>query len=126
IIKAHQLLEKHTLGKWQLYWKDQLAEWYGMLMHEGQYLDPVMRNIETFLEDTQEMVTGKVFVKLEPKRFELEGIESKNDLMGSKFGQYGEMNNAWSGEDVKGFTKILANSMLIQQQIQEKEEQEND
>ena len=118
IIKAHQLLEKHTLGKWQLYWKDQLAEWYGMLMHEGQYLDPVMRNIETFLEDTQETVTGKVFVKLEPKRFELEGIESENDLMGSKAGQYGEMNNAWSGEDVKGFTKILSNSMLIQQKVQ--------
>ncbi|WP_428235471.1 argininosuccinate synthase [Gracilimonas sp.] len=118
IIKAHQLLEKHTLGKWQLYWKDQLAEWYGMLMHEGQYLDPVMRNIETFLEDTQKTVSGNVFVKLEPKRFELEGIESENDLMGSKAGKYGEMNNAWSGEDVKGFTKILANSMLIQQKIQ--------
>lgn len=118
IIKSHQLLEKHTLGKWQLYWKDQLSEWYGMLMHEGQYLDPVMRNIETFLEDTQKTVSGKVFVKLEPKRFELEGIESENDLMGSKAGQYGEMNNAWSGEDVKGFTKILANSMLIKQKIQ--------
>ncbi|MEX2477619.1 MAG: argininosuccinate synthase domain-containing protein [Gracilimonas sp.] len=119
IIKAHQLLEKHTLGKWQLYWKDQLSEWYGMLMHEAQYLDPVMRNIETFLEDTQKTVSGKVFVKLEPKRFELQGIESENDLMGSKSGQYGEMNNAWSGEDVKGFTKILANSMLIQKQVQE-------
>ncbi|MFD2530987.1 argininosuccinate synthase [Gracilimonas halophila] len=119
IIKAHQLLEKHTLGKWQLYWKDQLAEWYGMLMHEGQYLDAVMRNIETFLEDTQKNVSGKVFLKLEPKRFGLQGIESENDLMASNFGQYGEMNNAWSGEDVKGFTKILANSMLIQQKVQE-------
>ncbi|HBX66676.1 MAG TPA: argininosuccinate synthase, partial [Balneolaceae bacterium] len=118
IIKAHQLLEKHTLGKWQLYWKDQLAEWYGMLMHEGQYLDPVMRNIETFLEDTQKTVSGKVFVKLDNKHFELEGVESENDLMGSKAGQYGEMNNAWSGDDVKGFTKILSNSMLIQQKVQ--------
>ncbi len=118
IIKAHQLLEKHTLGKWQLYWKDQLAEWYGMLMHEGQYLDPVMRNIETFLEDTQKTVSGSVFVKLAHKRFELEGIQSPYDLMGSKAGQYGEMNNAWSGEDVKGFTKILANSMQIQQKVQ--------
>lgn len=123
IIKAHELLEKHTLGKWQLHWKDQLANWYGMLMHEGQYLDPVMRNIETFLEDTQKTVSGKVFVKLELKKFELQGIESENDLMASKFGQYGEMNNAWSGEDVKGFTKILANSMLIQQNVQE---QKND
>ncbi len=122
IIKAHQLLEKHTLGKWQLYWKDQLAEWYGMLMHEAQYLDPVMRNIEAFLDDTQKTVSGTVFLKLEPKRFELKGIKSDSDLMTSKFGQYGEMNNAWSGEDVKGFTKILANSTLIQQKVQ----QEND
>ena len=110
LIKAHQLLEKHVLGKWQLYWKDQLGEWYGMLMHEGQFLDPVMRDIEAFLENTQQKVTGKVFVKLEPKRFELIGIESEFDLMQSKHGQY--------GEDVKGFTKILANATLIQQSVQ--------
>ncbi|MEX0721426.1 MAG: argininosuccinate synthase domain-containing protein [Balneolaceae bacterium] len=126
IIKSHQLLEKHVLGKWQLYWKDQLSEWYGMLMHEGQFLDPVMRNIEAFLEDTQKNVTGKVLVKLETKRFELQGIDSKYDMMSSEFGQYGEMNEAWSGEDVKGFTKILSNSMLIQKQIQEKQAQQND
>lgn len=118
IIKAHQLLEKHVLGKWQLYWKDQLGEWYGMLMHEGQFLDPVMRDIEAFLESTQKNVTGKVFVKLEPKRFELQGIESNNDLMASKFGQYGEMNQGWSGDDVKGFTKILGNATLIQKSMQ--------
>lgn len=118
IIKAHQLLEKHVLGKWQLYWKDQLGEWYGMLMHEGQFLDPVMRDIEAFLESTQKNVTGKVIVKLEPKRFELQGIESANDLMASKFGQYGEMNQGWSGDDVKGFTKILSNATLIQKSMQ--------
>lgn len=118
IIKAHQLLEKHVLGKWQLYWKDQLGEWYGMLMHEAQFLDPVMRDIEAFLTNTQAKVTGKVFVKLEPQRFELQGIESKFDLMASKFGQYGEMNQGWSGDDVKGFTKILANATLIQQSVQ--------
>ncbi len=118
LIKAHQLLEKQVLGKWQLYWKDQLGEWYGMLMHEGQFLDPVMRDIEAFLENTQQKVTGKVFVKLEPKRFELIGIESEFDLMQSKHGQYGEMNQGWSGEDVKGFTKILANATLIQQSVQ--------
>lgn len=118
IIKAHQLLEKHVLGKWQLYWKDQLGEWYGMLMHEGQFLDPVMRDIEAFLSNTQQNITGKVFIKLEPKRFELQGIESKFDLMASKFGQYGEMNQGWSGDDVKGFTKILSNATLIQQGIQ--------
>ena len=114
ILKAHHLLEKHTLGKWQQYWKEQLANWYGMLLHEGQFLDPVMRNIETFLEDTQKQVTGKVIIKLVPYRFELQGIESEFDLMQSDFGQYGEMNNAWTGEDAKGFTKIMANAFRIQ------------
>lgn len=115
IVKAHHLLEKHVLTKWQQYWKEQLANWYGMLLHEGQYLDPVMRNIETFLEDTQHNVTGKAIVKLLPYRFELQGIESKYDLMNSAFGSYGEMNKAWSGEDVRGFTKILGNQSLIHQ-----------
>ncbi len=110
-IKAHHLLEKHVLAKWQQYWKQQLGEWYGMMLHEGQYLDPVMRNIESFLESTQEKVTGKVFVRLYPHRFELLGIESKYDLMQAQESQYGEMNEGWTGEDVKGFTRILANSM---------------
>jgi argininosuccinate synthase len=118
IIKAHHLLEKHVLGKWQQYWKEQLGNWYGMLMHEGQYLDPVMRNIETFLEDTQQHVSGKVFVKLQPGRFELLGIESDYDLMQSGFGTYGEENTAWTGEDVQGFTKILANQNKIIQAVQ--------
>ena len=113
ILKAHHLLEKHTLTKWQQYWKEQLANWYGMLLHEGQFLEPVMRNIETFLTDSQEMVSGKVFVKLLPYRFELQGIESKHDLMSKKFGAYGEMNKGWSGEDVRGFTKILGNQTKI-------------
>jgi len=118
LIESHRLLEKHILGKWQLYWKDQLGDFYGMLMHEGQFLDPVMRDIESFLIHTQKNVTGKVIVKLEPKRFEIQGIESKYDLMQSKFGQYGEMNQGWSGEDVKGFTKIMSNATLIQRGIQ--------
>ncbi len=113
IIKAHHLLEKHTLTKWQLYWKEQLANWYGMFVHESQYLEPVMRNVEKFLDDTQEFVTGKVFVKLLPYRFETIGIESKHDLMNSKFAKYGEENTSFSGEDVKGFTKILGNQMGI-------------
>jgi len=120
IIKAHHLLEKHTLTKWQQYWKEQLANWYGMLLHEGQYLDPVMRNIETFLEDTQGTVTGKVIVKLLPYRFELQGIESKYDLMNSAFGSYGEMNKSWSGADVRGFTKILGNQSTIHQFVNKK------
>ena len=120
IIKAHHLLEKHTLTKWQQYWKEQLANWYGMLLHEGQYLDPVMRNIENFLEDTQEAVTGSVYVQLHPYRFELEGIESDYDLMNSEFGHYGEMNKGWSGDDVKGFTKILANQLKIRHLVHNK------
>jgi argininosuccinate synthase len=92
-----------------------MANWYGMLLHEGQYLDPVMRNIEAFLTDTQKNVTGTVFVNLLPYRFELHGIESEFDLMNSGFGEYGEMNNAWSGDDVRGFTKILANQNKIHQ-----------
>jgi argininosuccinate synthase len=114
-IKAHHLLEKHILTKWQAYWKEQLSNWYGMLLHEAQFLDPVMRNIETFLEDTQKNVTGIVYVSLLPYRFELQGIDSKYDLMNTKFGSYGEMNNAWSGDDVKGFTKILGNQQRIHQ-----------
>lgn len=118
-LKAHHLLEKHVLTKWQQYWKEQLANWYGMLLHEGQFLDPVMRNIETFLADTQANVTGKVFVKLLPYRFELQGIESAFDLMNSDFGAYGEMNRAWTGEDVKGFTKILSNQSKIHHLVNE-------
>lgn len=117
IIKAHHLLEKHTLTKWQLYWKDQLSSWYGNWLHEGQFLDPTMRNIEKFLEDTQTFVSGKVFITLYPYRFQLTGIESEHDLMSAKFGSYGEMNNAWTGEDVKGFSKIFGNPIAIYHQV---------
>ncbi len=120
IIKAHHLLEKHTLTKWQAYWKEQLANWYGMFLHEAMYHEPVMRNIETFLEATQENVTGKVFAKLMPYRFELQGIESKHDLMKSGFGEYGETVKAWTADDVKGFTKILANSLKIYHKVNQK------
>ncbi len=113
IIKAHHALEKHTLTKWQMYWKEQLANWYGMLLHEAQYLEPVLRDIEKFLENTQQNVTGKVFITLKPYRFEVCGIESKHDLMKSGFGDYGEVNKAWSGDDVRGFTTILANQLKI-------------
>ncbi len=113
MIKAHHLLEKHVLVKWQQYWKEQLANWYGMMLHEGQYLDPVMRNIETFLEDTQQNVSGTVIARLHPYRFELVGIRSAYDLMNSSFGQYGEMNLAWTGEDVKGFTQVLSTQNKI-------------
>jgi len=112
-IKAHHTLEKHTLTKWQLYWKDQMSVWYGNWLHEGQFLDPVMRNIERFMEDTQQFVSGKVFVTLQPYNFKITGIESSHDLMSDKFGSYGEMNNSWTAEDVKGFAKIFGNQVAI-------------
>lgn len=108
IIKAHHLLEKHVLTKWQQYWKEQLANWYGMLLHEGQYLEPVMRDIEKFLENTQQNVSGTVQVKLHPYRFELIGINSDHDLMQAKFGAYGEENKTWTADDAKGYIKLLA------------------
>lgn len=113
IIKAHHLLEKHILSKWQMYWKQQLSEWYGMMLHEGQYLDPVMRNIEQFLADTQDNISGKVFVRFHPYRFELLGIDSPFDQMRSEMGTYGEMNKGWTGEDAKGFTKIMSQATKI-------------
>ncbi|WP_435623568.1 argininosuccinate synthase [Flagellimonas sp.] len=109
IIKAHHLLEKHTLSKWQQYQKEQLGNFYGMLLHEGNYLDEVMRNIEAFLADTQKNVSGDVLVTLHPYRFELNGINSTHDLMNASFGSYGEMNKGWTADDAKGFIKILSN-----------------
>ena len=117
IVKAHHLLEKHTLSKWQLHWKQSLADFYGMLFHEGQFLDPIMRNIEDFLQSTQTSVTGDVIVTLQPYHFSLDGIESEFDLMNSEFGQYGEMNNAWTADDAKGFIKILGNAQKIYSQV---------
>lgn len=121
IIKAHHVLEKHTLTKLQLMIKDQQAMWYGSWLHEGLFLDPVMRDLEAFLTSTQMKVTGKVFVKLSPYFFSIIGIESKHDLMSNQFGSYGEMNNSWSGEDVKGYTKIMSNQMSIYHQINKDE-----
>ncbi|MEO6000810.1 MAG: argininosuccinate synthase [Chitinophagaceae bacterium] len=117
ILKAHHALEKHVLTKWQLNWKDQLALFYGNWLHEGQIMDPVMRDIEAFLTNSQQNVTGDVFVKLFPYHFQIIGIESSFDLMNSKFGKYGEMNNGWSGEDVRGFTKIFGNQTMIYHQV---------
>ncbi|HAG16549.1 MAG TPA: argininosuccinate synthase [Bacteroidales bacterium] len=117
LIKAHHSLEKHTLSKWQLQFKEQLSSWYGMFIHEAQYLDPVMRNMESFLEDSQKSVSGTVSVELHPYRFVILGIKSENDLMNPAFGSYGETNRDWNGEDVKGFTKIMANSLRIYNKV---------
>lgn len=117
IIKAHHLLEKHTLSKWQLQHKDNLASYYGMHLHEGQYLDPMMRDIEAFFESSQKSVTGDVSVVLKPYHFTLEGISSSYDLMKSEFGSYGEMNTSWTADDAKGFIKISANQNKIIQSV---------
>ncbi|GAB1474786.1 argininosuccinate synthase [Bacteroidota bacterium] len=113
LIKSHHLLEKHVLTKGQLYWKEQLSGWYGQLMHEAQYLDPVMRNIEVFLDDTQKFVSGTVEVELRPYHFSVLGCSSEYDLMNSRFGEYGEANKSFTGQDVIGFTKVLANPLKI-------------
>lgn len=120
IINAHKMLEKHTLTKWQQYWKDQLGNWYGMFLHEAQYLEPVMRDIEQFLQSSQQNVTGTVIVKLRPYNYTLVGVESSFDLMKTDFGEYGEVNRAWSADDVKGFTKILGNQMKIFYNVQKR------
>lgn len=120
LIKAHQLLEKHTLSKWQLFQKEQLGQFYGMQLHEGHYLDPVMRDIEAFLLSSQQTVSGRVAVQLHPYRFELEGIRSDNDLMQAKFGKYGEMNTAWNAEEAKGFIKVLATASKVYHSVNKK------
>lgn len=108
IINGHKMLEKHTLSKWQQYWKDQIGTWYGMFLHEAQYLEPVMRDMEAFLQNSQSHVTGTVIIRLQPYHFTLVGIESDYDLMKTDFGEYGEINKAWTSDDAKGFTKITA------------------
>ena len=119
ILKAHHTLEKHVLTKWQLNIKDQLAQFYGNWLHEGQIMDPVMRDIESFFESTQQHVTGTVFVELMPYRFVVTGIESDYDLMSNRFGSYGEMNTGWTGEDVRGFSKIFGNQTSIYHLVKE-------
>jgi len=119
-IKAHHLLEKHTLTKWQLQHKEYLASFYGMHLHEGQYLDPVMRDMEAFLQSSQDKVSGDVFVTLKPYHFNLDGITSKHDLMNAKFGSYGEENKGWTADEAKGFIKIVGNQNKIYQQVNSK------
>lgn len=122
ILKAHHALEKHVLTKWQLQWKDTLAQFYGNWLHEGQILDPVMRDIEAYFENSQQQVTGTVTIQLMPYRFQVTGIESKYDLMSSKFGKYGEMNSGYTGQDVRGFSTIFSNQVKIWHAVNENTE----
>ncbi|SHF30522.1 argininosuccinate synthase [Dysgonomonas macrotermitis] len=126
IINAHKMLEKHTLSKWQQYWKDQVGNWYGMFLHEAQYLEPVMRDIEAMLESSQRNVTGRVIVELKPYHYTLVGVESDFDLMKADFGEYGEVNKAWSSDDAKGFTKIYSIPNKIYHAVQKKNGKETE
>ena len=123
IIKAHHLLEKHVLTKGQLYWKDQIAGWYGQQMHEAMYLDPVMRDMEAMMDSIEQHVTGEVEVALMPYHFAVLGCTSSHDLMSSKFGAYGEINKSYTGQDVVGFTKVLANPLKIYYSVNGKSEE---
>jgi len=113
IIDAHLALEKHVLTRWQLHWKEQTGQWYGMFVHEAQYLEPVMRDLEAFLESSQKKVSGEVSIRLRPYSFMVTGVVSPHDLMNASFASYGEMNRAWTAEEVDGFTKILGNQQRI-------------
>ena len=113
LVKAHHLLEKHALTKGQLYWKEQIAGWYGQQMHEAMYLDPVCRDMEAMMDSIEQNVTGEVEVALMPYHFSVLGCTSEHDLMSSKFSTYGEVNNSYTGRDVVGFTKVIANPLKI-------------
>ncbi|MBR5035186.1 MAG: argininosuccinate synthase [Bacteroidales bacterium] len=113
IIGAHKFLEKFTLSKWQQYWKDQVANWYGMFLHESQYLEPVMRDIEAMLASSQRNVTGTVTLNLHPYGFETVGVDSENDLLKSKLGEYGETQKGWTAEDAKGFIKVTSTPLRV-------------
>ena len=113
IIAAHKFLEKFTLSKWQQYWKDQTANWYGMFLHESQYMEPVMRDIEAMLESSQRNVNGAVTLELRPYGFSPVGVDSPDDLVKTKFGEYGEMQKGWTGEDAKGFIKVTSTPLRV-------------
>ena len=113
IIEAHRLLEKSTLSKWQQYWKDQVANWYGMFLHESQYLEPVMPDMEAMLTSSQRNVNGTAILKLRPYGFQTVGIDSADDLTKSKLGEYGEMQHGWTADDAKGFIKVSSTPLRV-------------
>ena len=122
IIGAHRFLEKYTLSKWQQYWKDQVANWYGMFLHESQYLEPVMRDIEAMLAESQRNVNGTVILELRPLSFSTVGVDSPDDLVKNKFGEYGEMQKGWTAEDAKGFIKVLSTPLRAYYSVHKDEE----
>ena len=122
IIGAHRFLEKYTLSKWQQYWKDQVANWYGMFLHESQYLEPVMRDIEAMLTESQRNVNGTVILELRPLSFSTVGVDSPDDLVKNKFGEYGEMQKGWTADDAKGFIKVLSTPLRAYYSVHKDEE----
>ena len=122
IIEAHRLLEKSALSKWQQYWKDQVANWYGMFLHESQYLEPVMPDMEAMLTSSQRNVTGTAILELRPYSFQTVGVDSENDLTKSKLGEYGEMQHGWTAEEAKGFIKVSSTPLRVYYGIHPEEE----
>ena len=125
IIDAHLALEKHVLTRWQLHWKEQIGQWYGMFVHEAQYLEPVMRDLESFLDSSQKNVKGEVTVRIRPYSHTVTGVNTPFDLMNASFASYGEMNRAWTAEEVDGFTKILGNQQRIWHAVNQKQDKQN-
>ncbi len=113
IIGAHRFLEKYTLSKWQQYWKEQVANWYGMFLHESQYLEPVMPDIEAMLTSSQRNVNGVVTLELRPYGFSTVGVDSADDLVKNKFGEYGETQKGWTADDAKGFIKVTSTPLRL-------------
>lgn len=125
ILDAHLALEKHVLTRWQLHWKEQIGQWYGMFVHEAQYLEPVMRDLESFLDSSQKNVTGEVTVRLRPYSHTVTGVDTPYDLMNASFASYGEMNRAWTAEEVDGFTRILGNQQRIWYSVNKEQDKQN-
>ena len=122
IIAAHRFLEKYTLSKWQQYWKDQVSNWYGMFLHESQYLEPVMPDMEAMLESSQRNVNGVVTLELRPYSFQTVGADTPDDLVHNKLGEYGETAKAWTSEDAKGFIKVTSTPLRAYYSVHPDEE----
>lgn len=106
LVTAHREIEKLVLTRLQQRWKDQLGTFYGELVHEGLWFDPVRTDVETFLISSQRRVTGSVRLRLVRGRVEVVSIDSPASLLGRLGATYGEGSRAWTGEEARGFCKI--------------------
>lgn len=126
LINAHRELEKLVQTKWQSFWKETLSDFYGSLLHEALYFDPAMRDIEVMIDSSQKYVTGDVRVKLFKGNIIIEGVKSDYSLMDAKVATYGEENLMWSGEDVKGFSKIYGMQSMLAAKVNKVKKDEKD